>query len=179
MATVGGPILPFTSTRGAARAAVFTSDSRSSGSRTASHSLLHTYFQHKYWQKLSYPHLLIVWTIVHSNVPFQKHISVNLHFPKLQWTFTMKGNKLPSSALVDVTKITEYKAKINVKPKTWYDSIHYKYHLTSPIHEMPPVIILLGFPFRVSFPIVFSSVCYFHIRHHFMLLWSVLKSTYL
>ena len=104
MATVGGPILPFTSTRGAARAAVFTSDSRSSGSRTASHSLLHTYFQHKYWQKLSYPHLLIVWTIVHSNVPFQKHISVNLHFSKLQWTFTMKGNKLPSSALVDVTQ---------------------------------------------------------------------------
>ena len=102
--TVGGPILPFTSTRGAPRAAVFTSDSRSSGSRTASHSLLHTYFQHKYWQKLSYPHLLIVWTIVHSNVPFQKHISVNLHFSKLQWTFTMKGNKLPSSALVDVTQ---------------------------------------------------------------------------
>ena len=55
-------------------------------------------------EKLSYPHLLIVWTIVHSNVPFQKHISVNLHFSKLQWTFTMKGNKLPSSALVDVTK---------------------------------------------------------------------------
>ena len=55
-------------------------------------------------EKLSYPHLLIVWTIVHSNVPFQKHISVNLHFSKLQWTFTMKGNKLPSSALVDVTQ---------------------------------------------------------------------------
>ena len=52
--------------------------------------------------KKDYPHLLIVWTIVHSNVPFQKHISVNLHFSKLQWTFTMKGNKLPSSALVDV-----------------------------------------------------------------------------
>ena len=102
--TVGGTILPFTSTRGAARAAVFTSDSRSSGSRTASHSLLHTYFEHEYWKKLSYRHLLIVWTIVHSNVPFQKHISVNLHFSKLQWTFTMKGNKLPSSALVDVTK---------------------------------------------------------------------------